>query len=54
MELTKDEKKVIITALKKHLEEVEKTEKFRYQNIKMIEGQMKYVDFVKNLLTKLK
>ncbi len=54
MELSEDEKKIIVVALKKHLEEVEKTEKFPNQDFRMFAGEIKYVDFVNNLIKKLK
>ncbi len=54
MELSKDEKKVIVIALKQHLEEVKNAETFSNQDIKWFAGEKRYDDFVNNIIKKLK
>jgi len=53
MNLTEDEKKVIRLVLKKHLEEVKQTEGDTNQDLVSLAKEVKYEDFVKNIIKKL-
>ncbi len=54
MSLTNDEKKVIINVLEKHLEEVKETEKLQNMDISFLAAEVKYEDFIKGIIKKLK
>ncbi|MFO8015599.1 MAG: hypothetical protein R6U32_00695 [Candidatus Woesearchaeota archaeon] len=54
MNLTEDEKKVIITALNKHVEEVRENENIVGQDIRELAGEHRYEDFVEGIIGKLK
>ncbi len=54
MNLTNDEKKLISFVLKKHLEEVNETEKLLNMDVGFLAAEEKYEDFVEKLIEKLK
>lgn len=53
MNLTENEKKVIIEALKRHLKDVKESEGEIGQNIIDFAGETKYEQFVENIIKKL-
>tara|TARA_Y100000034_G_scaffold3294_3_gene3979 strand:- start:6386 stop:6586 length:201 start_codon:yes stop_codon:yes gene_type:complete len=54
MNLTNDEKKIIRFVLKKHLEEVNETEKLLNMDVSFLAAEEKYEMFVEKLIKKLK
>ncbi|MBI4738291.1 hypothetical protein HY772_01800 [Candidatus Woesearchaeota archaeon] len=54
MEFTKDEKNVLAALVKEHLEEVTADEKRGDQPIQLLKSEVKYVDFLKALMKKLR
>ncbi|MFC1691418.1 hypothetical protein ACFL0W_04530 [Nanoarchaeota archaeon] len=53
IKLTKDEKKLIVIALKRHLEEVKQNEKLKYQQVQLLAVEKKYEEFVEDIIKKL-
>jgi hypothetical protein len=54
MELSKDERQVIITALQKHLEEVKRAEHLGDQSFGVFASEVKYDDIVQTIIDKLR
>tara|TARA_Y100000310_G_scaffold293782_1_gene323630 strand:+ start:2066 stop:2230 length:165 start_codon:yes stop_codon:yes gene_type:complete len=53
MELTNEEKQLILGILKQHLEEVDNNEKLPDQSLAMLSAEVKYSDFIQNIINKL-
>ena len=54
MDLTKDEKKLIVDLLDIHLKELKDLEKLPGQEAKSIGAEVKYEDMIKGIMKKLK
>jgi hypothetical protein len=54
MELTIDEKQIIVLALQQHLEEVKKAENLGDQSFGMFASEVKYDDIVQAIIDKLR
>jgi len=53
MDLTSQEKEVIVSILKKHIAEVENTEHMANQMAAEFAGEVKYDEFLKGIITKM-
>jgi len=53
IELKKEEKELVRKVLKRHLDEIHRNEKLLDQDLKILAAELKYDNFVENIIKKL-